>query len=714
MVECLRGGAGSSASSNGVTSTQLDARLASLSAGYEASLQEALAAYKVELQGTITGLSDQITQQRTDADTNNQRLQNSIEALQASVSGQSVSVQSLTAALSTVTSSMDSMVTTVGGLSTSVSTLDAAVATLSAQAPQVISQVTQLQTDVGDLQTHMASAQADIVTLQTSVASAASASDLSALSHMVNSLSTNLTALSNTVTNLSSSLTALTNTVATQITSLQTQIAANATAIQNAITSLRRYINVKDYGAVGDGTTDDTQAFISCINAAVTLAASSSTIFVPKGTYRITAKLTCWRFFNGAGRRNVRFIGEGRGVTHITFEPSTENSVLFEHTENFACADMNVSVVQATGSTNQWGIAFSTPLNAQSAFTRIENVALRGGWKYSFFRRFTLWDHYSGIDSRNSRCHFMFAISASHDTPLADGGVGWNGGATGWFHNQATFTSILCEGGEAGIIGGVMGFNLVDLTCQGIAGHGANNTILPANAAGTGIWIQGRNASDQARGNVIGSYYTEVTERPIYLENCAPITLTHAFMQGEFAPDIPVAPAIELNAASMNIMAVTIRGRFTEWVKASTGSTALVFLTNGGGWTVSKFTSDSSSNIVNMTSVGESNLYRLTRANGTATENLDVFNTGSRNYRVRISGSTNGVSTDAVYLIEAGTTLTRILAEDHSTTPADFSASNGARGLRLLITNNMFRVSRVQTFACDVYIHVQKLTYSTL
>jgi len=626
-------------------------------------------------------------------------------------------------------SSLASLQTSLRTAQTDIVNLQTAVAA-SASATNVASiqsTLNSVQTDIANLQTAVAasasssnlaslqatlnSAQTDIANLQTSVGATASASSLAALRLTVDGLNTSLIALTGTVTNLSNDLTTLTNSVSTQITGLQQQISANSTAIQDAISSLKRYVNVKDYGAKGDGTTDDTPAFQTCINAAVALNSAGSTIFIPSGTYRITSKLTCWKFFNGFGRRNVRFIGEAG--TKISFEPATENSVLFEHTESFGCRDLGIGVVQAAGTTNKWGIAFSTPLNAQSAFTRIENIGLSGGWKYSFFRRFTLWDYYSSINSRGSRCHFMFAISASYDTPLADSGVGWNGGSTGWFHNQATFTSILCEGGEVGIIGGVMGFNFVELTCQGQFGNGANNTILPANDAGTGLWIQGRNAADPARGNTIGSYYTEVTERPIYLQNCTPITLSSAFLQGFFAPDNPVAPAIEMVGSSLNIMALTIRGRFTQWVKASTGSTALVFLTSGGGWTTAKYTVDSTSTVTDVANIGSDDLYQLSRANGTAIEDIDIFTPGSRTYKIRISGTTNGANTDAGYFLNNGI-LTRITAEDNSATPADFTATNGARGIKISVTNGFFRISRVQTFPCDIYIQISRVLNNTL
>src|SRR6266700_3013829 len=48
-------------------------------------------------------------------------------------------------------------------------------------------------------------------------------------------------------------------------------------------------INVRDYGAYGDGTTDDTAAIQSAINAAAT---TSGAMYLPPGTYKLTASLT--------------------------------------------------------------------------------------------------------------------------------------------------------------------------------------------------------------------------------------------------------------------------------------------------------------------------------------------------------------------------------------------------------------------------------------
>lgn len=58
-------------------------------------------------------------------------------------------------------------------------------------------------------------------------------------------------------------------------------------------TKLDRIVSVKDFGAVGDGTTNDTTAFQNAINA---LAATGGVIRVPPGTYFLNSQVT----FSGA------------------------------------------------------------------------------------------------------------------------------------------------------------------------------------------------------------------------------------------------------------------------------------------------------------------------------------------------------------------------------------------------------------------------------
>lgn len=81
---------------------------------------------------------------------------------------------------------------------------------------------------------------------------------------------------------------------------------------------LRETVSVKDFGAVGDGVTDDTAAF----NAAT---AFGGRIFIPEGVYILNGALL---------RSGIELFGEGVSKTILRAKPGANNAVLI--TENFA------------------------------------------------------------------------------------------------------------------------------------------------------------------------------------------------------------------------------------------------------------------------------------------------------------------------------------------------------------------------------------------
>ena len=81
-------------------------------------------------------------------------------------------------------------------------------------------------------------------------------------------------------------------------------------------------VSVKDFGAVGDGNTDDTAAIQNAIS---NLSANGGgELYIPKGTYKLTSTLT----INGS---NIFIRGAGHGATILSFNATTDslNGIIF-------------------------------------------------------------------------------------------------------------------------------------------------------------------------------------------------------------------------------------------------------------------------------------------------------------------------------------------------------------------------------------------------
>lgn len=82
----------------------------------------------------------------------------------------------------------------------------------------------------------------------------------------------------------------------TKFTEIDTKLNQQDTTIQQGLENIEselddfkknQYTNAKDYGAKGDGTTDDTAALQSALNA----VSNGGTLFIPDGSYKISASL---------------------------------------------------------------------------------------------------------------------------------------------------------------------------------------------------------------------------------------------------------------------------------------------------------------------------------------------------------------------------------------------------------------------------------------
>lgn len=81
-------------------------------------------------------------------------------------------------------------------------------------------------------------------------------------------------------------------------------------------------VSVKDFGAKGDGVTDDTAAFQSAFD----FSGGRCLVTIPSGTYRITDTVNI-----KYGRTNI--LGAGQQATVIRFNPTANDKVCFNFNE---------------------------------------------------------------------------------------------------------------------------------------------------------------------------------------------------------------------------------------------------------------------------------------------------------------------------------------------------------------------------------------------
>lgn len=132
-------------------------------------------------------------------------------------------------------------------------------------------------------------------------------------------------------------------------------LSARTSAVARTLKAkLGTVVDVRDFNAKGDDSSDDTAAFIAAIAA---VPAAGGSVFVPAGTYRITAVLTL------SARTNVSFFGEGMASV---IKATTGAFTLFDLTGS--CSDIAFDGLQlqgggSTGSTAGIGISMGASVN---------------------------------------------------------------------------------------------------------------------------------------------------------------------------------------------------------------------------------------------------------------------------------------------------------------------------------------------------------------
>jgi hypothetical protein len=146
---------------------------------------------------------------------------------------------------------------------------------------------------------------------------------------------------------------------------------AVATTVQ---AKLRESVSVKDFGAVGDGTTDDTAAIQAAIDAA-----QGKPVYAPSGTYKITSTVSMTSYGTNTFRQGCQLIGDGIGKT--IFDNQVSSAPMFNLIASGTAGShfsmgaqlSGFNVIRTTTETNQTAIKIIT-----SYMVRLEQIHING------------------------------------------------------------------------------------------------------------------------------------------------------------------------------------------------------------------------------------------------------------------------------------------------------------------------------------------------
>jgi hypothetical protein len=186
-------------------------------------------------------------------------------------------------------------------------------------------------------------------------------------------------------------------------------------------------VNVKDYGAAGNGVTDDTAAFAAALAAiesrAVLNPAASVTggsqrgraiLYVPEGAYLITRQEALMRGSYPGKTAGFAIQGAGRGITQIIYNNPQPNQYLLNN--NDAWLWLHISDIEFTSANGQGNFMHSVSNGAAQNYV-FERCVWNGLWNYVF--------HLEGTNLNSEmtwiHCNFNGTIRKGVYVPAATG-----------------------------------------------------------------------------------------------------------------------------------------------------------------------------------------------------------------------------------------------------------------------------------------------------
>lgn len=349
------------------------------------------------------------------------------------------------------------------------------------------------------------------------------------------------------------------------ITDSSTTIATTA-FVKTATTSA---INVKSYGAKGDGTTDDTTAIQNAITAAYNQT-NGGAVYLPTGTYVVSSQLTVTKNTS----KNTIIFGDGMYASVIKFTASTAGEAFYVGSSTVTGGGVNVTFrdfgIVGTNTTNQKGVYLE---NANlMKFVRVAFTSLQIGVEL----KSSYAVHVNECIFTSDSTYDIVCDTAAHGLRVFQTGFYSSGGTTGQcirFTGSSASNNITIDQCDFETYNTLLQADagLTSLTFTNNYCEYGNNALFYSGATSNGVIIEGNwiayGSATITLNNITGGRFTHNTlynETVAYGTSMANFDVGYNILQG--TSTLP-------SNVDANGWMVTQRGAHTEYYK--TGSTSV-------------------------------------------------------------------------------------------------------------------------------------------
>jgi len=248
----------------------------------------------------------------------------------------------------------------------------------------------------------------------------------------------------------------------------------------------RRY-SVRDYGALGNNSTDDTAAIQATINIAKT---TGGTVYFPRGVYAISSSLTYSAIAGNDPIYRVHFAGDGVGASVIRQVGTGDGLVITGYTGTPINPNLYTHIQDLTFVGSQSGQGLSI---TNGAYVYVEACQFTG-WAYGFYGANFLSSTFAGCTFRFNQRGFVIERIAGGNYASSPNAV----------------TMLNCEIGANSLFGGwILGPGVFTMQGGAIEGNGTT----PGSTSNWGLKISepsGSTSTESAVGISLDGVYFEV------------------------------------------------------------------------------------------------------------------------------------------------------------------------------------------------------------